>query len=111
MTQPGAEEILPLVPAGGSFEGQIALLGTTHIEGTVQGSIRGPGALVVQPEATVEGLIDCDALDCRGRVRGPVTARTHVRLAAGSEIEGDLDTPALSMHPESVWNGAARIGR
>ena len=111
MTREAIQDALALVPAGGIFEGEIALLGPTRIEGTVQGTIRGPGKLIIQPGAYVEGAVDCEALDCHGRIRGSVIARDHVRLGAGSELEGDLDTDALLMDPESVWNGAARIGR
>ena len=110
MIEHSDRENLALVPAGGRFEGQIAILGDTRIEGHVQGSLRGPGRLIVRAGASVEGLVECDSVDCSGRICGPVTTRTHIVLGPGAEFEGDLTTPTLSMDPESVWNGAARIG-
>ena len=52
-------EMPALVPENGRFEGQIAVVGETRIEGAVQGSLRGPGTLHLGESAHVEGIIDC----------------------------------------------------
>ena len=101
----------PLVPEGGLFEGQIAVVGETRIDGAVQGSLRGPGSLVLGPEANVEGVIDCERVESRGRVMGPVSARSGVRLAAGCQLEGDVDAPVLEVADDAIWTGRAKIGR
>ncbi|MAG32552.1 MAG: hypothetical protein CL908_16840 [Deltaproteobacteria bacterium] len=99
-----------LVPCGGVFEGQVAILGATRIEGTVRGSLRGPGELILGRDARVEGVIDCDVLSSRGEVIGPIVARSRVHLAMGARCEGDLEAPVVLIDDEAVWNGRARIG-
>lgn len=98
-----------LVPEGGVFEGQIALLGETRIDGSVSGSLRGSGELVLGARARVEGLVDCDTLDSRGTIVGPVIVRNRARLLAGARVEGDLETPVLAVEEGALWNGRVRV--
>jgi cytoskeletal protein CcmA (bactofilin family) len=99
-----------LVPRGGFFEGQIAILGQTRIEGTVRGSLRGAGELVLGREARVEGVVECDAFSSRGEMIGPVVAHTRAHLGEGAHLEGDLEGPAVEVDDGVIWNGVARIG-
>ena len=99
-----------LVPRDGLFEGQIAVVGETRIEGAVQGSLRGPGTLVLSEHGQIEGLIECDRVDADGRVLGPIRAGRHARLGAHARIEGDVEAPALEVADDAIWNGRARIG-
>ena len=100
-----------LVPANGLFEGQIAVVGETRIAGAVIGSLRGPGTLRLEASATIEGPIDCEALESAGRIVGSVQVRAHARLGAGTHFDGDLEAPVLEVDDDAVWNGSARIGR
>lgn len=99
-----------LVPRDGRFEGQIAVVGETRIDGQVLGSLRGPGMLVLGPSARVEGSIECEVVDSRGEIIGPVTARIRARLGPGTRFEGNLEAPVLEVDDDAVWNGAARVG-
>lgn len=99
-----------LVPPGGFFEGQVAVMGRTRIAGTVRGSLRGPGELVLDPGARVEGVIECDVVSSRGAIVGPVVARRRAHLGNGARFEGDLDAPAVAIDDQAVWIGIARVG-
>jgi len=102
--------LAPLVPEDGLFEGQVAVVGQTLIEGTVQGSLRGPGELIVGARARIEGPIECADLDSRGRINGPVVVRTRARLASGARFEGDMVAQTVEVDDNAVWNGLARVG-
>ena len=106
-----SEERPPLVPRDAIFEGQVAVVGETVIAGAVRGTLRGPGALRLDPGSRVEGVVDCGAIECRGSIIGPVTALQRVHLAAGTRLEGDLDAPAIRVDDDAVWIGTARVGR
>ena len=99
-----------LVPNGGFFEGQVAILGQTRIEGSVRGSLRGSGDLVLGREARVEGVVECDTFSSRGEMIGPVVAHTRAHLGEGAHFEGDLEGPAVEVDDDVIWNGVARIG-
>ena len=101
---------VPLVPREGFFEGMVAILGRTRVEGTIRGSLRGPGELVLGPEARVEGIVECDLVSSRGVIIGPVVARIGAHFGDGAHLEGDLDAPTVEVEGDVVWNGVARVG-
>ena len=104
------DEFPPLVPSNGVFEGQVAVVGDTLIAGVVHGTLRGPGTLQLAPGSRIEGVIDCEVVECRGAIIGPITARRRAHLAAGTHFEGDLEAAALEVDDEAVWTGIARVG-
>ncbi len=99
-----------LVPRGGSFEGQVAIVGPTRIEGSVRGSLRGPGELFVGSEARVEGRVECEEITSEGEILGPVAVRTKARFGPGARLDGDLQAPVVVFDENAVWNGRAEIG-
>lgn len=105
----GAGELV-LVPAGGAFEGQVALIGPTRIDGHVHGSLRGTGELVVGPGARIEGLVDCESISSEGEILGPVSVRTKARFGPGARLDGDLQAPVVFLDDDAVWNGRATVG-
>lgn len=107
----GSSDVLggPLVPRGGAFDGQVAIVGPTRIEGSVRGSIRGNGDLTVGPGARIEGRVECDALDSQGEIVGPVRARTRARFSAGARLDGDLEVPVMVFEDDAILNGRATI--
>lgn len=99
-----------LVPSGGAFEGQVAITGPTRIEGSVRGSLRGAGDLIVGAQGRIEGRVECESLESAGEIVGPVVVRTRARLAAGARLDGDLRAPTVSFDESAVWNGRALVG-
>lgn len=114
-TQPDSTDMresapAPLVPENGLFEGQVAVVGQTRIEGTVQGSLRGPGELLIGPQARIEGPIECTKVDSRGEIIGSVIAHTRAHLASGARFEGNMEAQTLEVDDDAIWNGLARVG-
>lgn len=103
-------EVGVLVPYGGVFEGQVAIVGPTRIEGRVRGSVRGHGDLLIGNAARIEGRIECDALESDGEIQGPVAVRTRARFGPGARLDGDLEAPIVAFDEEAVWNGRAIVG-
>ena len=88
----------------------VAVLGETRVEGTVRGSLRGPGELVIGPDARVEGAVECSVVSSRGTIVGPVVARSRAHFGDGAHFDGDLDAPVVEVDGDVVWNGVARVG-
>ena len=99
-----------LVPAGGVYVGEVAVIGRTRIEGRVVGSLRGPGVLELGPAAVVEGEIECREVRSEGAIRGPVRALERLALGPRARLEGDLEAPRVEVADHAVWNGVARVG-
>lgn len=99
-----------LVPQGGAFDGQVAIVGPTRIEGRVRGSVRGRGDLRVGADARIEGRVECDALESDGEIQGPVAVRTRARFGPGARLDGDLEAPIVAFDEDAIWNGRAVVG-
>lgn len=102
---------VPLVPAGGVFEGQVAVLGETRIDGSVLGTLRGSGRLELSRDARVDGIIECEELRSQGAIVGRVVAHFRARLGPGAVMDGDLNTPRLEVSESAIWNGVAHVGQ
>ncbi len=105
----GSKAEFALVPRAGFFEGQIAVVGETRIDGIVLGSLQGPGDLILGSHARVEGRIECESVSSRGAIVGPVVARKRAHLGDGARFEGDLVAPAIEVDGDVIWNGKARV--
>jgi cytoskeletal protein CcmA (bactofilin family) len=101
---------VPLVPVDGVFEGQVAILGETRIEGTVRGTLRGSGRLELGPDGRIEGSIECAEVRSQGAIVGLVVAHGRIHLRSGARMLGDLETPRLEVSDSAIWNGVARVG-
>jgi cytoskeletal protein CcmA (bactofilin family) len=93
-----------LITAGVAVTGDLVSDGEVHLDGQVTGDVR-VGRLTLGETGGVEGVIEADSVEIRGRVRGAITARS-VRLHASADVEGDVT------HGEIAIDAGARfIGR
>ncbi len=99
-----------LVPEGGVFEGQVALVGETRIDGWIRGRVRGEGRLLLGPTGRIDGVVECDEVDSEGVVQGPIHALHRLRLGPAARVEGAVEAPSIEVCPTAVWNGTARVG-
>jgi cytoskeletal protein CcmA (bactofilin family) len=83
--------------------GDLASDGEVHLDGQVQGDVRVERLTLGAPGA-VEGVIEADIVEIRGRVRGSITARS-VRLYASADVEGDICHSELSMEAGARFTG------
>lgn len=93
-----------LIAVNVTVSGDLVSEGEVHLDGRVAGDVR-VGRLSLGETGVVEGSIEADSVDIRGRVRGAITARS-VRLHASADIEGDIS------HAEIAIDAGARfVGR
>jgi cytoskeletal protein CcmA (bactofilin family) len=106
MGSEAARKPLPasLVGANVRLVGELISDGDVQLDGCLQGQAR-VSRLTLGDSGSVEGSIDGDVVEIRGRVRGQITARS-VRLHPTADVEGDIT------HAEIVIESGARfVGR
>jgi cytoskeletal protein CcmA (bactofilin family) len=95
----------------------IDFTGTLHFEkpfmirGRLSGEIQASGLLLIDEGAVVEANIEASKVIIRGQVTGNVTADEKVEIAATGRLEGDVNTPEISMETGCLFNGACRMVR
>ena len=92
-----------LVAENVTLTGELASDGEVHLDGRLKGDAR-VNRLLVGEGGMVEGTIEADVVEVRGRVRGTITARS-VRLYASADVEGDIAHAELAIEAGARFNG------
>jgi len=83
----------------GGLSGDVEL----HIDGAVRGDVR-VARLSIGETGSVEGSIQAESVDCRGRVVGSITAQ-QVRLYGAAHVDGDITHDQLTMETGAYFQG------
>jgi len=92
-----------LIAANVSLTGDLASDGEVHLDGTVRGDVH-VGRLCIGETGAVEGAVEADSVEVRGRVRGAIAARS-VKLHASAQVEGDITHAELAVESGARFNG------
>ena len=103
-----APEATTLIAAGTEIHGDIQFKGRLHIDGLVEGAIRGEGAqamLTLSEHARVVGELHAPHIVINGSVEGDVTALDRLELASNARVEGNVFYKVLEMSAGAQING------
>ena len=92
-----------LIAENVSLRGDVATDGDVHLDGAVAGDMR-VRELTIGEGGAVEGSIEAESVEIRGKVVGTVTAKS-VRLYATARVEGDITQEQLSIEPGAWFQG------
>jgi cytoskeletal protein CcmA (bactofilin family) len=113
----GGETALPrkpiamsLIAENVSVAGDIASDGDVQLDGAVRGDVR-VGHLSIGETGQVEGAVEAEAVEIRGRVAGTISARS-VKLFASARVEGDISHEQLAIEVGALFSGrSVRLGQ
>lgn len=88
-----------------SIDGELKYSGSVTVDCEFRGSIVSDDTLIVGPSARVEAEIKAGVVEIAGKVRGNVQAKTRVKIRAGAEVYGNIETPTVSMEDGVVFEG------
>ncbi|MCR5880586.1 polymer-forming cytoskeletal protein [Phenylobacterium sp. J367] len=92
-----------LIAENVTVNGDLASDGDVQLDGTVRGDLR-VGRLTIGESGQVEGAIEAEAVDIRGRVTGSIVAQT-VRLHASAQVIGDVIHTQLAIDAGARFEG------
>ncbi len=84
-------------------EGRLSGAGDVHVDGRIIGEVR-LGRLTLGETGFIEGSIEAEHVDIRGRVVGTIQALS-VRIAASAHVEADITHQQLSMEAGAFFQG------
>lgn len=105
--RPGAESTT-LIAAGTEIRGDIHFSGCLHVDGKIEGAIRGEGEqaiLTLSEHADVHGEVHAPRIVINGKVCGDVTAAERLELASNAQVEGNVYYKVLEMAAGAQING------
>ncbi len=100
-----------IVGAGMSITGNVTVDGGVRIEGRLEGNVTASKAVVLGPDAVVNGDITAQDAMIGGRVRGAINTTGRLELHATCDVEGGITAPRFKMDEGGRVSGQVRIGR
>ena len=86
-----------------TLEGGIVGEGELHVDGVIRGDVR-VGRLTLGDTGHIEGSVQAESIDVRGRIIGTVTAK-QVRLFGTAYVDGDITHEQLSVETGAFFQG------
>jgi len=94
-----------LIGNGTTIKGELIATGDIRLDGTVIGTIKSNGKIVIGQQGVVEGEIICNSADISGQVKGIIRVDELTSLKATSRVEVELYTKQLFIEVGAVFTG------
>jgi cytoskeletal protein CcmA (bactofilin family) len=83
----------------GGLSGEVEL----QVDGVVRGDVR-VARLTIGETGSIEGAVQAESVDCRGKVIGSITA-AQVRLYGAAHVDGDITHDQLTVETGAYFQG------
>ena len=102
--------VVNIIGQGTSILGDINSNGDIRIDGTLKGSIKTEGKVVLGKEGVVEGDVMCQNADISGIIKAKITVSNLLSLKETAKLNGDIVTNKLSIEPGAEFTGSCSMG-
>lgn len=99
-----------LIGAGTSIEGDVTTSGDIRIDGSLTGSIKVKGKLVLGVSGSVDGEVVCQNADLSGSLNGKIEVSELLSLKASAKLTGDIYTNKIAVEPGASFSGSCSMG-
>lgn len=102
--------VVNIIGQGTAILGDINSNGDIRIDGTLKGSIKTEGKVVLGKEGVVEGDVVCQNADISGTIKAKITVSNLLSLKETAKLNGDIVTNKLSIEPGAEFTGSCSMG-
>ena len=102
--------LINIVGKGTVINGDIECKSDIRIDGTLTGSVKTEGKLVVGGSGIIEGDVFCTNADVSGVIKAKITVSQTLALKSTSKLKGDIITDKLSIEPGASFSGSCSMG-
>ena len=102
-------QVRNIIASGTKIKGELQSDGDFRIEGTVVGTVKAKGKIVIGDTGTVEGEIYCSNADISGTVKAKLEVSELTTLRATSKYTGDIITKKISIEPGAIFTGSCQM--
>jgi len=103
-----SSELQILLQEGSFFEGELRFKGQARIAGSIKGTIKGEGLLVLESTAKIEADVFVDDIILLGDFKGKLNARKSVVMEPPASFSGDVSSPSLSIKEGVFFEGNSK---
>ena len=94
-----------------SIKGDIISEGDFRIDGTLEGSIKTNGKIVIGKEGIVKGGISCNKADVEGKIKGDLFVSETLNLRSTSNVEGEVIIGKLVVESGATFNASCSMNK
>ncbi|MEN9523913.1 MAG: hypothetical protein RL065_2290 [Bacteroidota bacterium] len=100
----------PVMPTninpGTMIEGNISSDGDIRLDGNMKGNLTTKAKVVIGPQGSIDGNIDCMNADIFGKVNGDIHVKELLFMKNTSSVDGDIFTSKLVVENGAKFNGS-----
>ena len=94
-----------------SIKGDIVSEGDFRIDGTLEGSIKTNGKIVIGKEGLVNGGLSCNNADVEGKIKGNLFVSGTLSLRSTCHIEGEVVIGKLMVESGANFNASCSMNK
>lgn len=92
-----------IIGKGTSITGDLVSEGDFRIDGSIEGTIKTSGRVVIGKDGKVKGTIECNFADIEGEFIGKIIVNQLLTLKASSTITGETLIGTLAVEPGATF--------
>ena len=97
------------IAQGTTMVGDIVSEGGFRIDGTIQGTLKSPGKIVVGKSGIINGTLEGTNADFEGRFSGKLKLSGVLSLKSSAYIEGEVEVGKLAVEPGATFNAVCSM--
>ena len=97
------------IAQGTTIVGDIVSEGGFRIDGTIQGTLKSPGKIVVGKSGIINGTLEGTNADFEGRFSGKLKLSGVLSLKSSAYIEGEVEVGKLAVEPGATFNAVCSM--
>jgi len=94
-----------IIAFGTAIQGDIESDGDFRIEGSLTGTVKAKGKIVIGETGRIDGDVYCQNADICGKVKGKMEVAELTILKATSNFNGEITTNKIAIEPGAVFSG------
>jgi cytoskeletal protein CcmA (bactofilin family) len=98
-----------ILTSGTRLKGEIVSEEDFRIDGAIEGNIQCHGKIIIGPNGSVKGNINCTNIDLFGNVTGNITCSETITLKASSLLAGEIKTKIIEIEPGANFEGTCSM--
>lgn len=95
---------------GTILNGEIDSGGDIRVDGTLTGSVKVEGKLVLGPSGKIEGDVECGQAIIAGELKAKITSKNQLTLKSSAKLYGEIFAGKLEIEPGAIFTGSCSMG-
>jgi len=97
------------ISSGTVITGDIVAKGGFRVEGTIRGTVKTAGKVVISKGGLIDGTLNCQTADFEGKFSGKLIVAETLTLRSSAHIEGEVTAGKLAIEPGATFNATCEM--